>query len=167
MRDAGNVRGAGPLPGRNDFHFYETADGEVRIIVRTDGETVWLDLARMAQLFQRSRGVISRHLKNIFEEGELQPEKATSRFEVQVPQGTQRRLHYNIDAILAVGFRVKCDRGMQLRRWATDRLRGYLVKGFAINEDHLQDPAHGVHFNELVLRVRQADALRRGLPRLF
>ena len=158
----------GPLAGSNDFYFYETAQGEVRIIVRTDGETVWLDLARVAQLFERSKGVIARHLDSIFAEGEVSLDASTSWFIVDDgARGPQRKLHYNIDAVLAVGYRVKSERGTQLRQWATHRLRGYLVKGFAVDEEKLQDPQDSAYFSELVLRVRQADVVRRGLPRLF
>jgi len=121
---------------------YQTPDGESRIEVTLQGETVWLSLDQMAELFQRSKSTISRHIKNVFEEGELQPD-ATVAFFATVQNEGKRKVerniaYYNLDMIISVGYRVHSYRGVQFRMWATKVLKEYIVKGFALNDDLLK-----------------------------
>ena len=121
---------------------YQTPDGESRIEVTLQGETVWLSLDQMAELFQRNKSTISRHIKNVFEEGELQPD-ATVAFFATVQNEGKRKVerniaYYNLDMIISVGYRVHSYRGVQFRMWATKVLKEYIVKGFALNDDLLK-----------------------------
>ena len=123
---------AGQPPG-GEFLLYQTEDGKARIECRFAGESLWLSQAFMAELFQTSKQNISLHLKNLFEEGELDENRVVKEYLTTVPDGKNYRVsHYNLDAILAVGYRVRSPRGTQFRIWATERLRDYLVKGFAM-----------------------------------
>ena len=124
------------------IEFYQSADGAVSLEVRTDGDTVWLSQQQIADLFGTSRENITMHLRNVFLEGELEAE-ATSKDFLQVRQEGARSVrrdvaHYNLDAILSVGYRVKSKVATQFRVWATTRLRDYLVQGYAINEQRLE-----------------------------
>ena len=124
------------------IEFYQSADGAVSLEVRADGETVWLSQQQIAQLFNSSRSNIVEHLQHVYEEGELD-EQATCRNFRQVRTEGAREVsrdipHYNLDAILSVGYRVKSKVATQFRVWATARLRDYLVQGYAINEQRLE-----------------------------
>lgn len=137
---------------------YQTPDGESRIEVRLQGETVWLSLEQMAELFQRNKSTISRHIKNVFEEGELQP-NTTVAFLATVQMEGKRKVerdiaYYNLDMIISVGYRVHSYRGVQFRMWATRVLKEYIVKGFALNDDLLKRAGGGNYFDELLARIR-------------
>ena len=137
---------------------YQTPDGESRIEVRLQGETVWLSLDQMAELFQRNKSTISRHIKNVFEEGELQP-NTTVAFLATVQMEGKRKVerdiaYYNLDMIISVGYRVHSYRGVQFRMWATKVLKEYIVKGFALNDDLLKRAGGGNYFDELLARIR-------------
>ena len=137
---------------------YQTPDGESRIEVTLQGETVWLSLDQMAELFQRNKSTISRHIKNVFEEGELQPD-ATVAFFATVQNEGKRKVerdiaYYNLDMIISVGYRVHSYRGVQFRMWATKVLKEYIVKGFALNDDLLKRAGGGNYFDELLARIR-------------
>ena len=137
---------------------YQTPDGESRIEVRLQGETVWLSLEQMAELFQRNKSTISRHIKNVFEEGELQP-NTTVAFLATVQMEGKRKVerdiaYYNLDMIISVGYRVHSYRGVQFRMWATKVLKEYIVKGFALNDDLLKRAGGGNYFDELLARIR-------------
>lgn len=137
---------------------YQTPDGESRIEVRLQGETVWLSLEQMAELFQRNKSTISRHIKNVFEEGELQP-NTTVAFIATVQMEGKRKVerdiaYYNLDMIISVGYRVHSYRGVQFRMWATKVLKEYIVKGFALNDDLLKRAGGGNYFDELLARIR-------------
>ena len=118
---------------------YQTPDGESRIEVRLQGETVWLSLEQMTELFQRNKSTISRHIKNVFEEGELQPDTTVAFFATVQMEGKRKVerdiAYYNLDMIISVGYRVHSYRGVQFRMWATKVLKEYIVKGFALNDD--------------------------------
>ncbi len=133
---------SGP-PTSSEIVFYQGEDGLSRIQVRLDGGTVWLSQRLIAELFQTTKQNISLHLKNIFEEGELDPSATVKKYlTVQVERKRQvSRLidHYNLAAILAVGYRVRSHRGTQFRRWATERLSEYVVKGFVLDDERLKE----------------------------
>ena len=127
---------------------YQTPDGESRIEVRLQGETVWLNLDQMAELFQRNKSTISRHIKNVFEEGELRQETTVAKFATVVNRGIRGEeedqiVFYNLDMIISVGYRVHSYRGVQFRMWATPVLKEYIVKGFALNDDLLKRAGGG------------------------
>lgn len=137
---------------------YQTPDGVSRIEVHLQGETVWLNLDQMAELFQRNKSTISRHIKNVFEEGELKPESTVAFFATVQNEGNrdvERNIaFYNLDMIISVGYRVHSYRGVQFRIWATGVLKEYLVKGFAMNDDLLKQAGGGNYFDELLARIR-------------
>jgi len=141
-----------------DFLLYRTEDGKTRIEVRMQNETVWLSLNQMAELFQVDKSGISRHLKNIFESGELLQTGTVANFATVQKEGertVQRELEcYNLDAIISVGYRVYSIRGTQFRIWATGRLREYLVKGFTLDDERLKRAGGGNYFDELLARRR-------------
>ena len=118
---------------------YQTPDGESRIEVRLEGETVWLNLDQMAELFQRNKSTISRHIKNVFEEGELNNNSVVAFFATTARDGKSYNVEFfNLDMIISVGYRVHSYRGVQFRMWATKVLKEYIVKGFALNDDLLK-----------------------------
>lgn len=137
---------------------YQTPDGESRIEVRLQEETVWLSLEQMAELFQRNKSTISRHIKNVFEEGELQPNTTVAFFATVQMEGKRKVerdiAYYNLDMIISVGYRVHSYRGVQFRMWATNVLKEYIVKGFALNDDLLKRAGGGNYFDELLDRIR-------------
>jgi hypothetical protein len=115
---------------------YQTEDGKTKIEVRMEDETVWLSLNQMAELFQRDKSVISRHIKNIFSEGELDEKSVVANFATTAADGKTYNVdYYNLDVIISVGYRVKSHRGTQFRIWATQRLKEYIIKGFTMNDD--------------------------------
>jgi hypothetical protein len=146
------------LPPDGEFLLYTTEDGQFRLEVRLTGDTVWLSLGQMAEMFQRDKSVISRHIKNVFEEGELSPLATVAEFATVQPEGDRhvsRQIEFfNLDVIISVGYRVKSHRGTQFRIWATQRLREYLVKGFVMDDDRLKRADGGNYFDELLARIR-------------
>lgn len=138
-----------------EFLLYQTEDGRTRVEVRFGGETAWLSLKQMAELFQRDKSVISRHIKNVFEEGELQRESVVAEFATTAVDGKTYQVEYfNLDVIISVGYRVKSHRGTQFRIWATQRLREYIVKGFTMDDERLKRAGGGNYFDELLERIR-------------
>jgi hypothetical protein len=141
-----------------EFLLYQAADGRTRVEVRFDGETAWLSLSQMVELFQRDKSVISRHVKNVFDEGELSAETTVAKSATVQREGerdvTREVEYYNLDVIISVGYRVKSHRGTQFRIWATQRLREYIVKGFALDDDRLKQGGGGNYFDELLARLR-------------
>ncbi|MBL8480245.1 MAG: virulence RhuM family protein, partial [Sterolibacteriaceae bacterium] len=141
-----------------EFLLYQTEDGQTRIEVRMVGETVWLNLNRMSELFGRDKSVISRHIRNVYEEGELSREGTVANFATVQSEGersVERDIeHYSLDVIISVGYRVKSLRGTQFRIWATQRLREYLIKGFAMDDERLKVGGGGRYFDELLARIR-------------
>ncbi|MGG7056520.1 virulence RhuM family protein [Nitrosomonas sp. ANs5] len=157
-------------PG-GEFILYTTEDGKTRVECRFEEETIWLSQALIAELFDRDVRTINEHLQNIYEEGELAPEATIRKFRIVRQEGsrsvTRAIDHYNLEAILAVGFRVKSPRGTQFRRWANTRLREYLIKGFTLDDERLKNPpAPGAspvpdYFDELLARIRDIRASER------
>ncbi|MBD5242165.1 MAG: virulence RhuM family protein [Barnesiella sp.] len=137
---------------------FQTQGGETKIEVRLANESVWLTADQMAELFQRDRSTIQRHVKRIYEEGELKPD-STCAFFAQVKTEGKRRVErqipiYNLDMIISVGYRVNSHRGVQFRQWATKVLKEYMIKGFALNDDLLKNAGQGNYFDELLARIR-------------
>lgn len=127
------------LPVKSQFMFYQTDDGQARIEVRLQDETVWLTQKLMAELFQKDLRTINEHIQNIFEEGELIPESAIRKFRITAADGKNYETsHYNLDVIISVGYRVRSHRGTQFRIWATQRLREYIIKGFTLEKAHAE-----------------------------
>ena len=141
-----------------EFLLYVTEDGRTRIDVRTDRETVWLTLGQMATLFQVDKSGVSKHLRNIYETGELQREATVAKFATVQLEGDRsvgRSIeYYNLDAIISVGYRVNSLRGTQFRIWATQRLREYIIKGFTLDDERLKRAGGGSYFDELLARIR-------------
>jgi hypothetical protein len=138
-----------------EFLLYQTEDGRTRVEVRFDGDTAWLSLGQMAELFQRDKSVISRHIKNIFEEGELHRASVVAESATTAADGKNYQVEYfNLDVIISVGYRVKSHRGTQFRIWATQRLREYIVKGFTLDDERLKRGGGGNYFDELLARIR-------------
>lgn len=146
------------MQNNGEIILYQTPDGSSKIEVTLVNETVWLSLDQMAKLFQRNKSTISRHIKNIFESGELK-EDATVAFFATVQTEGYRNIErtiafYNLDLIISVGYRVNSYRGVQFRMWATSILREYLIKGFAMNDELLKQAGGGNYFDELLARIR-------------
>ena len=142
----------------NEIIIYQTQDGQTKIDVRLENETVWLTQNQMAELFQTTKQNVSLHIKNIFEEGELS-ENSTVKDYLTVQQEGNRKVsrnvsHYNLDVIISVGYRVKSLRGTQFRIWATQVLKEYMKKGFALNDDLLKQAGGGGYWKELLERIR-------------
>jgi hypothetical protein len=142
-----------PTPA--EFLLYQTEDGQTRLEVRLQEETVWLTQKRMAELFQKNVRTINEHIQNIFDEGELTPEAVIRKFRITAEDGKRYNTqHYNLDVIISVGYRVRSRRGTQFRIWATQRLREYIIKGFAMDDDRLKQAGGGNYFDELLARIR-------------
>lgn len=143
---------------KGNIILYQTADGQAKIEVTLSDDTVWLTADQMAELFQRNKSTISRHIRNVFEEGELQADSTVAFFATVQHEGgrkVERNIaFYNLDMIISVGYRVKSHRGVQFRIWATQVLREYIVKGFALNDDLLKRAGGGNYFDELLSRIR-------------
>lgn len=150
-----------------EFHLYETEDGRTRVECRFVADTLWLPQGGMAELFQTTKQNVAKHLKAIFAEGELSPDSVVNQWLTTAADGKNYRVaYYNLDAILAVGYRVRSTRGTQFRRWATERLREYLIKGFTLDDERLKNPpiaGEGVpdRFDELLERIRDIRASER------
>lgn len=147
---------------------YQTEDGRTRIQCRFEAETIWLTINQMANLFKLDKSGVSRHLKNIFETGELTPGSTVAKFATVQPEGGRRvsreMEYYNLDAIISVGYRVNSIRGTQFRIWATQRLREYMVKGFTMDDERLKNPpgkGQVDYFDELLERIRDIRASER------
>jgi hypothetical protein len=153
---------------KSELILYQTEDNRTRIEVRLENETVWLTLNQLAELFQRDKSVISKHIKNIFEEGELPLEATVAKYATVQTEGARavsRDLEfYNLDVIIAVGYRVKSHRGTQFRQWATQRLHEYIVKGFTMDDERLKNPpgkGQKDYFDELLQRIRDIRSSER------
>lgn len=142
-------------PPGGEFLLYSTDGGEAELEVRLIDETVWLSLDQMADLFQQDKSVISRHIRNVFTEGELEQAAVVAKYATTAADGKRYDVsHFNLDVIISVGYRVRSHRGAQFRIWATQRLRKYLIKGFTMNDDLLKRAGGGNYFDELLERIR-------------
>jgi hypothetical protein len=153
------------VSARGEIVLYATEDGRSRVECRFEQGNLWLSQAAMGELYQLAKKTISGHLKNIFAEGELEERAVVRYYETTALDGKSYQVgHYHLDAVLAVGYRVRSQRGTQFRRWATERLREYLVKGFVMDDERLASPpGPGVpdHFDELLERIRDIRASER------
>lgn len=142
-----------------EFILYASDDGELKIDVRLLDETTWLTQKQLAELFQKDVRTINEHIKNIFEEGELDQNSVIRKFRITATDGKNYdTLHYNLDVIISVGYRVKSHRGTQFRIWATKVLREYIVKGFAMDDARLKNGGSNNYFDELLSRIRDIRA---------
>ncbi|HEY1718383.1 MAG TPA: virulence RhuM family protein [Verrucomicrobiae bacterium] len=141
---------------------YQTEDGRTHLQVRLENQTVWLSQSQMAELFQTTKQNVSLHIQNIFEEGELAEDSVVKDYLTTAADGKNYQTKfYNLDAIISVGYRVKSHRGTQFRIWATQRLREYIVKGFAMDDERLKQAGGGVYFDELLARIRDIRSSER------
>ncbi len=148
--------------GNSNIIIYTTEDGLSKIETTFDGDTVWLSIDQMAELFQRDKSTISRHIKNIYSEEELVQEATVAYFATVQNEGNRQVersiCYYNLDVIISVGYRVKSKRGTQFRIWATGILKEYMRKGFALDDERLKDLGGGGYFKELLERIRDIRA---------
>lgn len=139
----------------SEIIMYQTGDGLTKIETTFESDTVWLSIDRMAELFQRDKSTISRHIKNIFNEGELTRNSVVANFATTAADGKTYQVdYYNLDVIISVGYRVKSLRGTQFRIWASNILKEYMKKGFGMNDDLLKNNGGGLYFDELLDRIR-------------
>ena len=140
---------------QGDIVIYQTEDGETKIDVRFVNETAWLSLDQLSVLFERNKSTISRHLKNIFEEGELERDSVVAKIATTAADGKTYRVdYYNLDAIISLGYRVQSRIATQFRRWATERLKEYMIKGFTMDDERLKNLGGGNYWKELLDRIR-------------
>lgn len=140
---------------KTNLIMYTTEDGVTKIQATFDNDTVWLSIDQMAELFQRDKSTISRHIKNIFEEGEYISDSVVANFATTAKDGKTYQVdYYNLDVIISVGYRVKSLRGTQFRIWAMQILKEYLQKGFALDDNRLKELGGGNYFDELLARIR-------------
>lgn len=144
----------------NKIEIFVTADNETEIKVQFDADTVWLNQSQMAELFDRDRSVVTRHISNIFKERELEKKVVSAKFAHTTQHGAikgkeqlKQTEYYNLDVIISVGYRVKSQRGTQFRQWATQRLKDYLVQGYAINEKRLVQKQQEVEYLKTGIRI--------------
>lgn len=154
------------IENKGDIIIYQTEDGMTKVDVKFEKETVWLSLDLMAELFQRDKSTISRHIKNIFNEGELSPVSVVAKFATTAADGKTYQVEYfNLDVIISVGYRVKSIRGTQFRIWATQRLKEYMIKGFTMDDERLKGHAGGSYWKELLDRIRDIRSSEKVLYR--
>ena len=145
---------------------YQTEDGLTKLDVKLRDETVWLSLDQMAELFDRDKSTISRHIRNVFSEGELQREAVVANFATTAADGKTYQVDYfNLDVIISVGYRVKSQRGVRFRQWATARLKEYMIKGFALDDERLKGHGGGDYWKELLDRIRDIRSSEKMLYR--
>lgn len=155
------------MNNESNFLMYQTENGDTKIQVRLEGETVWMTQKAMAELFQKSVKTINEHIKNIYEEGELEEIATIRRNRIVQMEGTrevEREIaFYNLEMIIAVGYRVRSHRGTQFRQWATERLNEYMVKGFTMDDERLKEMRNigADYFDELLERIRDIRASER------
>jgi hypothetical protein len=151
-------------PGTSEIILYQSEDGRTKIEVRLEDETAWLSQRLMADLFQVTVPTVNEHIRNIYEEKELEPGSTMRKFRIVQTEGARQVSRevefYNLDAVISVGYRVKSHRGTQFRRWATERLREYLVKGFVMDDERLKEGRNigADYFDELLERIREIRA---------
>ena len=140
---------------KNNMIIYVSSDGNVRVDVSIEDETIWMSQDVMANLYDTTKNNISMHLKNIFEDGELQKDSVVKKFLTTASDGKKYNvLHYNLDAIIAVGYRINSKKATEFRIWATKVLKEYMIKGFALNDEKLKNNGTNPYFEELLARIR-------------
>ena len=151
---------------KGEIIIYQIEDGLSKIDVKVENETVWLSLDQMADLFQRDKSTISRHIRNVFSDGELSKDSVVANFATTASDGKTYQVdYYNLDVIISVGYRVKSLRGTQFRIWATSVLKEYMLKGFAMDDDRLKGNAGGNYWKELLDRIRDIRSSEKVLYR--
>ena len=151
---------------RGEIVVYQAPNGAARVDVRLESETVWLSLDQLSQLFQRNKSTISRHLKNIFEDGELDRNSVVANYATTAADGKTYQVdYYNLDVIIAVGYRVRSSIGTQFRQWATALLKEYMQKGFALDDERLKGTGGGDYWKELLARIRDIRSSEKMLYR--
>ena len=154
------------MDNRGEIIIYQTEDGLTKINVNLQNETVWLSLDQMAELFQRDKSTISRHIKNVFNEGELSKNSVVANYATTASHGkTYQVEYYNLDVIISVGYRVKSLRGTQFRIWANSVLKEYIIKGFAMDDERLKGNSGGNYWKELLDRIRDIRSSEKVLYR--
>ena len=154
------------MNNNSEVIIYQTEDGLTKIEVNMKDDTVWLSLEQMADLFQRNKSTISRHIKNIFSDGELKRDSVVANFATTASDGKTYQVdYYNLDVIISVGYRVKCLRGTQFRIWATSILKEYLIKGFVMDDERLKGNGGGDYWKELLNRIRDIRSSEKVLYR--
>lgn len=140
----------------NNIIIYQSPNGQIKVDVRFEEETVWLTQAQMGELFGKSKSTISEHINNVFEEGELDSHSVVRNFRTTATDGKSYNVnYYNLDVIISVGYRVKSQQGTLFRIWATQRLREYIIKGFTLNDERLKTGSSYNYFKELLDRIRE------------
>ena len=143
------------MDDKGNIVIYQTEDGNTKIDVRFEDETVWLTLDQLSSLFQRDKSTISRHIKNVFNEGELERDSVVAKIATTAADGKTYQVdYYNLDVIISVGYRVKSLIATQFRRWATERLKEYMIKGFTMDDERLKNLGGGNYWKELLDRIR-------------
>ena len=143
------------MDDKGNIVIYQTEDGNTKIDVRFEDETVWLTLDQLSSLFQRDKSTISRHIKNVFNEGELERDSVVAKIATTATDGKTYQVdYYNLDVIISVGYRVKSLIATQFRRWATERLKEYMIKGFTMDDERLKNLGGGNYWKELLDRIR-------------
>ena len=155
---------------KTELIIYELTNGNIKLDVNLEGETVWLSLEQMTRLFGRDKSVISRHIKNIFEEGELERNASTiANFATVQKEGirkVERNIdYYNLDVIISVGYRVKSLEGVRFRKWATARIKEYIIKGYTMDDERLKNLGGGKYFYELINRIKDIRSSEKVLYR--
>ena len=151
---------------KNKVIIYTANDGKTKIDVKLEEETLWLTQAQMCELYQSSKSNVSEHIKHIFEEGELNEESVVRKFRTTAADGKEYLVsHYNLDMIIALGYRVRSIIATRFRQWATERLKEYIVKGFAIDDERLKKLGGGSYWKELLERIRDIRASEKVLYR--
>lgn len=139
----------------SEILIYQTEDGHTKIDVKFEDETVWLTQAQLCELYQTSKSNISEHIKHIFEEGELEENSVVRKFRTTAADGKKyNTIHYNLDMIISLGYRVKSKIATNFRRWATERLKEYIIKGFTMDDERLKNLGGGNYWKELLDRIR-------------
>ena len=156
----------------SEILIYQNSEGSIKIDVRLEEESVWLTQAQLCELFQKSKATISEHIKNVFEEGELDEKVVVRKFRITTQHGamtgkTQSKevKFYNLDVIISVGYRVKSIQGTRFRQWATERLNEYIVKGFTMDDERLKNLGGGNYWKELLDRIRDIRSSEKVLYR--
>ncbi len=157
---------------KTELVIYESTDGNIKLDVNLEGETVWLSLEQMTKLFGRDKSVISRHIKNIFSEEELDRDEVVAKFATTTKHGaingkTQTHLvdYYNLDVVISVGYRVKSLEGVRFRKWATARIKEYIIKGYTMDDERLKNLGGGKYFYELLNRIKDIRSSEKVLYR--
>ena len=164
MEDWGRIVAMANKQNRSDFLLYTAPDGEVKVEVFFQDETVWLTQKKMAELFNVDRSVISKHISNVFESNELREDSVSAKFAHTASDGKSYNTQfYNLDVIISVGYRVNSVQATQFRIWATKTLRNFIIKGFALDDERLKNGSHfgKDYFDELLEKIREIRASER------